>query len=87
MRLTFPPSHPDCLLSAADDRTVRVWHVPSRPHGERRCKTGTGALIQPRLTLWGHQARVWDAVCLNRCARLAAAGDRPAPLLPLLLPL
>lgn len=59
------------LLSAADDRTARVWRVPAPPQGARGPALPAAAAadaVAPTLTLWGHAARVWDAECLGSCA-------------------
>jgi WD40 repeat protein len=51
------------VVSAADDRTARVWRLP--PGG---LSNATCVDVTPVHDLWGHQARVWDIVSVNRCA-------------------
>lgn len=61
------------LLSAADDRTARVWRLPESwwLHGSAKitedatCATEQSMLVH---TLWGHTARVWDATLIGSCA-------------------
>lgn len=50
------------ILSAADDRTARMWHLPSGGMARSVCMD-----VKPTVDLWGHQARVWDIECINRC--------------------
>ena len=50
------------ILSAADDRTASMWCLPSGGMARSVCMD-----FKPTVSLWGHQARVWDIVCGNRC--------------------
>lgn len=54
---------PRIILSTADDRTARVWNIPGRS------KDATTVVIAPTLTLWGHDARVWDVALVGKCVR------------------
>eukprot|EP00892_Ulva_mutabilis_P006964 jgi/Ulvmu1/463/UM001_0470.1 len=66
------------LLSAADDRTARVWRMPhawwrgSAPSADTPAHAAGEA--QPVMTLWGHAARVWDVACMGTVL-LTAAED------------
>lgn len=52
------------VLSAADDRTARIWKVPERG---LEATGATTAVVAPTLHLWGHHARVWDIACVGQC--------------------
>ena len=54
----------ELVLSAADDRTARVWRLPPQWQAMR----SEAREVHPLLTLWGHEARVWDVCLMGRCA-------------------
>ena len=57
------------LVSTSDDRTTRVWQIPSGGSLATKAKVclsgATPAVLTPIRTLWGHTARVWDAAMLG----------------------
>ena len=55
------------ILSAADDRTARVWKLPEWP----AAPPGEALAVRPTLDLWGHAARVWAVALLGSCASSA----------------
>lgn len=54
------------LLTGSDDRTLRVWQ-PWRV--DQACSSTAGqadcSVVAPRLTLWGHSARLWDCAAAD----------------------
>jgi hypothetical protein len=59
----------DQLASTSDDRTARLWALPrGAALAAGGPMAGAAPLLAPRLSLWGHGARVWD------CAVAAAGG-------------
>ncbi|KAJ2837720.1 WD repeat-containing protein 6 [Coemansia sp. 'formosensis'] len=49
----------DTLASVSDDRTLRLWSLHP---GDSEC-----ASVEPRDTLYGHHARVWQCLILKDC--------------------
>ncbi|KAJ2730191.1 WD repeat-containing protein 6 [Coemansia sp. BCRC 34962] len=47
------------LASVSDDRTMRLWSLRSEDCLDRR--------VEPQDTLYGHYARVWQCLILERC--------------------
>jgi hypothetical protein len=61
------------ILSTADDRTARVWRIPERSKQE------TTMVALPSLTLWGHEARVWDIALVGKCVNLSWSACKWKP--------
>lgn len=65
------------LCSVSDDRSIRVWQIHSASSNTECIPLSSldwnYVHIEPLLTLYGHSARVWDAVLLSE--KIISVGE------------